>query len=454
MTTTVTINKHITINGNLPFEVEEYLSQRLTFANPAYLEKEERGYWTGDTPETLSFLERTEGGLIIPRGFISQLLSTLTRYGIDYHVTDETRALPEVTFRFQGSLYPLQREAVEAVLDHRFGVINAPTGSGKTVMGLYTIAQRKQPALVICHTKELMYQWRDKVVEFLGLPEDEIGLVGDGQKRIGAGLTIGIVNSIYKRADKIRDHIGFLLVDECHRTPARTFTEAVTAFDSRYMLGLSATPYRRDRLTKLIYYYLGDERYRIEPQALQELNQIMTPSLVPIQTGLDYFYRDNYQEMLTDLTIDERRNALIAYMVLKANGSGISLVLSDRKEHCRTLFNLLRERYPTEILTGEMSTKQRRETLERLHQNGVRILVATSQLIGEGFDLPPLERIFLATPIKFTGRVIQYIGRILRIAEGKTSATIYDFVDRPGVLQASFKSRQHAYRHLGVKDHG
>ena len=453
MTITIIINSYLTIDGALPPEVKNYLYKRLTFTNPAYVEKQERGYWTGDTPRELSFIERTDEGLIIPRGFISQLSGILDRQGVGYTINDETRSLPEVPLRFRGQLYPFQEEAVEAVLKHRFGVINAPAGSGKTIMALCVIAERKQPTLVICHTKELMNQWKARAIEYLGLCEDDIGQIGNGKKEIGPGLTIGIVNSVFKVADEIRDHIGFLVVDECHRAPARTFTEAVTAFDSRYMLGLSATPYRRDKLTRLIYYHLGGEKYNIDPKALQDLNRIMKAQLVVTETNFHYPYEDDYQRMIEGLVNDDNRNSLIANTVLKVNGhEGISLVISDRKSHCQALFDLIKGRRSVEVLNGDMASKERERIVERLNQGGVKVLIATAALIGEGFDLPALSNIFLATPVKFTGRVIQYIGRILRVAEGKTTATVYDFLDRPGVLQASFKTRCHAYRNLGVKD--
>ncbi len=448
----ITINSHIAIDGDLPLEVEEYLQERLTFVNPAYVEKEKYGYWAGDTPREFSFFERTAEGLIIPRGFISHLFSILNRHGVGYNINDATRSLPEVPFEFKGQLYPFQNEAVGAVLKHRFGVINAPAGSGKTVMALHVIAERKQPALVICHTKELMNQWQARAVEYLGLSENEIGLIGDGKKEIGSGLTIGIVNSVFKMTDEFRGHIGFLIVDECHRTPARTFTEAVTAFDSKYMLGLSATPYRRDKLTKLIYYHLGDERCSIDPRALQDLNRIMTAQLVVTETGFDYPYKDDYQRMIEALVDDDDRNSLIANSILRVNGgSGISLVISDRKAHCHALFDLIKEKRSVAVLNGDMTSREREEVVKRLNEGAFKVLVATSQLIGEGFDLPALSHIFLATPIKFTGRVIQYIGRILRIAEGKARAVVYDFVDEPGVLQASFRTRRQAYRTLGVE---
>ena len=452
MAVNITINNHITIDGDLPLEVEDYLQKRLTFANPAYIEKEKHGYWTGDIARELSFLEETDEGLIIPRGFISQLSGILDRHGVGYTINDETRSLPEVPFKFRGQLYPFQEEAVEAVLKHRFGVINAPTGSGKTIMALYLIAKRKQPALVICHTKELLNQWKARGVEYLGLSEDEIGLIGNGRKEIGASLTIGIINSIYKVADEIRDHIGHLVVDECHRAPAKTFTEAVTAFDSKYMLGLSATPYRRDKLTRLIYFHLGDERFKVECKELQDQNRIMRAGLVVTETGFDFDYEDNYQEMIQGLVDDGDRNRLIADSILKLNGDqGISLVISDRKAHCYTLFDLMKGKRSVAVLTGEISSREREKVVEKLNRGAIEVLIATCQLISEGFDVPALSHIFLGTPIKFTGRIIQSVGRILRVAEGKTRATIYDFVDKPGVLKASFYTRRRAYKSLGIE---
>jgi superfamily II DNA or RNA helicase len=450
----ITINNHITIDGNLPLKVENYLHKRLTFINPAYIEKQEHDYWTGDTPKQLSYFERTDGGLIIPRGFTSRLLHTLSRHGgVGYTINDETRSLPEVPFKFRGQLYDFQKQAVDAVLKNRFGVITAPTGSGKTVIALDVIAERKQPALVIVHTKELMNQWKARAIQYLGLPEDEIGLIGDGKNQIGSGLTIGIVNSVYKATDLIRDHIGFLIVDECHRAPARTFIEAVTAFDSKYMLGLSATPYRRDGLTKLIYLYLGDERFKVESKELQDQNRIMKAQLIVTKTDFDFDYEDDYQRMIEALTNDNDRNTLIANTILKVSiDEGICLVISDRKSHCYTFFNLLRGKRSVQILNGDMTSKEREKVVDKLNQGAVNVLIATSQLIGEGFDLPALSHIFLATPIKFTGRVIQYIGRILRVTEGKTKATVHDFVDKPGVLKASFYTRKQAYRSLGINE--
>ncbi len=451
----IEVSNNTLIRGALPSGAEETLIKRLTLVNPQWEENEKYGYWQGDTPKHLTFIEKTKDGFIVPRGFTHQMFSILKHDQLDCSVNDLTRSLKGIHFEFKGQLYPFQKEAVKSIVRRRFGVLDSPTGSGKTVMGLYLIAERKQPALVIVHTKELLYQWRDRAIEFLGLSEDEIGLIGDQKKTIGDRLTIGIINSLYKTADGIRDRIGHLVVDECHRAPSRTFTQAVTHFDSQYMLGLSATPYRRDGLTRLIYFYLGDRLHSIDPKTLQDLDKIMTPKLVVRETTFDYDYRDDYQEMISTLAADPNRNEMIARDVLKAtarNGAeGISLVVSDRKEHCLALFNLIKGKRPARMLTGDVSSKDRKKIVEELNQGKIKVLVATSQLIGEGFDLKGLSSLFLATPIKFTGRVKQYTGRILRTASGKREAVIYDYLDMPGVLQASFKSRTYAYRELGVE---
>ncbi|MBI4765092.1 MAG: DEAD/DEAH box helicase [Deltaproteobacteria bacterium] len=450
----IEIRSQIKIVGGLPSRAEEYFMGRLTFPNPKWVENEKYGYWQGQTPETLSFFQRGGEGYLIPRGFISQLFQILDYHRIIYQVEDRTRLLPEVNYNFMGNLRPYQEEAVKAVLGRRFGVLEAPPGAGKTIMALAAIAGRKQPALILTHTKELLYQWQDRACHFLGMDKGEIGLIGDGKKTIGQRLSIGIANSVLKLTDELGPEIGFLVIDECHRTPSRTFTEAVTAFDCRYMLGLSATPYRRDGLTKLIYLHIGDRLHRIETGDLQEQKQIMTARLITRETRFKYAYNgpEDYQPMINSLAEDKARNRLISRDVLEAskNGNGISLVISDRKEHCRALAKLVSPYRPTRELYGDMNSGDRKRIVLELNEGKVKVLIATSQLIGEGFDLPALSNLFFGTPIKFEGRVKQYIGRILRTDKGKETPVVYDYVDRPEVLWASHRARKRAYEDLGV----
>jgi len=270
----ITISNYIQIADAPSFFVQE-IKKSLTMQNPEYIEKIKRGYWTGNTPETLKFYHNTCEGLEIPRGYARKLLFLAREHGIDYQLIDRRRTLLEVSFEFKGMLKPFQDQAVRDVLSRDQGVLEAPTGSGKTVMALKNIAERKQPALVITHTRELMNQWQDRIEAFLNIPQAEIGVIGNGEMCIGKRITVAIINSLYKVADQVAPRIGHLIVDECHRTPSRTFTEAVSMFDCKYLLGLSATPFRRDGLTRVIYMYLGDRAHQVSRKMLQQNGDIL-----------------------------------------------------------------------------------------------------------------------------------------------------------------------------------
>jgi len=336
-------------------------------------------------------------------------------------------------------------------IDQRVTIVGR-TGSGKTVMALNIIARRKQPALIVVHTKDLAYQWIDRIGQFLGISEDDVGFIGGGKVKIGEKMTVALVQTLYKCAEDVSKHIGFLIVDECHRCPSRTFTEAVTEFDSRYMLGLSATPFRRDNLSRLIFWHLGDVHHKIDQRRLVESGDVLAAEIVVRETDFKPYYDpvNEYSKMLSELVMDDRRNRLIASDIEKEvqNNDGVCLVLSDRKKHCETLQALLRYRYKisSELLTGDLSGSERRAVLDRLDQGDVKVLIATGQLIGEGFDRKDLSPLFLTTPIKFSGRVLQYLGRVLRPAPGKRTARVYDYVDvHVDVLKAAARARQKIY---------
>lgn len=446
----ITVSNRVFIQ-NVPSALGKAIEQRLTFINPQWMENERLGHWNGQTPQYLKFFRRADNGLLIPRGFLEQLIGIFRSEGVRYEVIDQKRTLPEVSFSFSGTLKPFQERAVKDVLARDFGTLSAPTGSGKTVMALHMIAQRRQPALVVCHTKELADQWVDRIGTFLEIPKDEVGIIGNGKHSISEKITVALVQSLYKCATEIAPKIGFLVVDECHRAPSRTFTEAVTAFDCRYMLGLSATTFRRDGLSRLIFWHLGNIAHKIEKGGLIKTGDVLRADVIfretSFRTSLDA--SEEYSRMLSELTEDRARNALIASDVVKQAGNGdeICLVLSDRKAHCEALAGLIeRHGVPVEILTGDLSNGKRRAVIDRLNAGSVKVLVATGQLIGEGFDCKALSTLFLATPIKFSGRLIQYLGRVLRPAPGKSKAKVFDYVDSyVGVLKAAARARMRVY---------
>jgi superfamily II DNA or RNA helicase len=438
---------------NLPADLRKVLMERLKFENPKWVENHRMGRWNKGIPRVLKFYDKLKGdGLLIPRGYLRQLILLCRQSDVAYHMDDRRRSLPEVDFRFSGKLKAFQQQAVEAMLSKDFGTLNAPTGSGKTIMALYMLAQRKQPALILVHTRELMDQWTARIEEFLNIPGHAVGMIGGGVKRVGEAVTVALVQSMYKCAEEVADRTGFLIVDECHRCPSRTFTDAVVAFDSRYMLGLSATPFRRDNLSNLIFWHLGDIHHKVDMGLLVETGDVLAARVIFRETEFSPFYSpvSEYAKMLSELTANDQRNRLIAADIAREvmENDGVCLVLSDRKKHCQILFSLLHYKYEMQVrlFTGDLTAKERREILDELDDGQIRVLIATGQLIGEGFDNKHLSPLFLTTPIRFSGRVLQYVGRVLRPAPGKKQAVIYDYVDvKVDVLRAAAKARQKIY---------
>jgi len=438
---------------DFPSEIRTRLMKTLTFPNPKWMENERMGRWNRGTPKMLKFYDKVRGGgLWIPRGYMRQLMLLCRRQGIAYEVDDQRRTLNPVAFRFGGQLKPFQQTAVNAMISKDFGTLSAPTGSGKTVMALYLMARRKQPCLIVVHTRDLAFQWMERIEKFLGISKDRVGFIGGGKINMGEKMTVALVQTLYKYAEEVSKKVGFLVVDECHRCPSRTFTEAVVEFDSRYMLGLSATPFRRDNLSRLIFWHLGDVHHKIDQDRLVRTGDILAAEVIVRETKFKPYYDpvNEYSKMMSELTLDDERNRLIASDIAKEAGhnEGVCLVLSDRKKHCETLHSMLRFKYKISagLLTGDLNPVERRQVLDRLDRGEIRVLIATGQLIGEGFDRGDLSPLFLVTPIKFSGRVLQYLGRVLRPAPGKKKARVYDYVDiHVDVLKAMARARQRTY---------
>ena len=441
--------------SDIPDNLEQILLENLKFLNPKWLENERMGRWNKDTPEFLTFYTETENrGLAIPRGYARQLILLCRRYEVPYQIEDQRRVFPLMDINFTGQLKPFQEEAVRVMLSKEFGTLSASAGCGKTVMALYMIAQRRQPALIVVHTKELAFQWVDRIGTFLGIPAEDVGLIGGGKKIIGKKITVALVQTLYKCADEVAKHIGYMIVDECHKAPSRTFTEAVTAFDSKYMMGLSATPWRRDKLSVLIFWHLGDIHHEVDNSELIENGHILRAKVIIRETNFQPHYDPvrAYSKMLSELTADEHRNLLIASDVARESqdSGGVMLVLSDRKKHCEVLLSILKSKFDisADLLTGDLSNAQRRDVLVRLNQGEVKVLIATGQLMGEGFDCKDLSTLFITTPIRFSGRVLQYLGRVLRPAPGKKEARVFDYVDsNVGPLKSAAIARQGVYEH-------
>lgn len=437
------VTSHCTLKG-APASLVTVLKKKLTLINPKYRDAVKYGRWIGKKlKKELHFYTMRGHDILFPRGFANQAVLLCREQGFNLEISDKRQELAPVDLSFTGSLRPYQDKACSDILARDFGVLEAATGSGKTVMAAAIIAGRRQPALILVHTKELLYQWRDRVRTFL---DTEPALIGDGSFET-ADVTVGLIHTVRKHLHKLPPLFGHIIVDEAHRTPSSMFTEIIKEFDCRFMLGLTATPFRRDGLTELIYWHIGDLVHRVSAQELDQHGAVLKPEIIQCETGFTFNYRRNYQDLMAALTADPNRNEQIVADITREvkKESGTVLVVSDRVAHCETICRMLEEKnIQPVLLTGRISGEERNEIVHNVQQGDVQVLVATIQLIGEGFDCPGLTSLFLCTPIKFEGRLTQVIGRILRPAQGK-KPKVFDYIDPVGVLKSSARSREKTY---------
>jgi superfamily II DNA or RNA helicase len=279
----LTVNTQVVISGATT-ALRRLLKDRFTFDNPAYLDAQKHGRYTGKIPLRLTYCrEHHDGSMSFPGGAMRDIDTAVRKWG-HVAVIDERRTLPEVDFTFAGGLRDYQTDAVHDVLGSDFGTLEAGTGSGKTVMALNIIAERRQPALVIVHTKELLHQWVSRAQQFLDLEPGEIGIFGDGKKVLGDRLTIGMVQTLRGCVDQVADHVGHVIIDEVHHVLASTFKDVLSAVDCRYQLGLTATPYRRDGLGKLIEWFVGPVVHRVARGRLMDTGAILRPQIITRRT--------------------------------------------------------------------------------------------------------------------------------------------------------------------------
>lgn len=440
----LTVSSDCLLTG-LSLPLEKAIKERLTIDNPKFISAKRYGRWVGKKLlPTLKYYEPVPTGLRFPRGFANQAILLCREYMQETpSIVEQRRLLAEVEYRFSGALRPYQERAVAEVSGRSFGVLEAGTGSGKTVMALAIIAARRQPTLIIVHTKELLYQWQQRIGEFLGL---SAGLVGDGRLDVQP-ITVAIVNSARKQVSELVPLFGHLIVDECHRVPAALFTDVVSRFDCQYLLGLSATAFRSDEgTTRLISIFMGDCLHQVNQAQLQATGAIVKPELIRRKTTFTHPYSGDYHALITALVSHQGRNLQIVEDIVQAAGrpqSGVLLVVSDRVSHCEIFAGQLAARgLAVALLTGQTPPEKRAQIVRDVQAGELRILVATLQLIGEGFDCSDLSTLFLTTPITFEGRLLQVLGRIMRPSAGK-QPMVYDYVDEQvAVLRRSAEGRK------------
>lgn len=339
--------------------------------------------------------------------------------------------------------------------EHDLGILAAPPGSGKTVVGCALIAHRRVPTLVIVDRKPLVEQWCDRLVTHLDLKPKQIGQLGGGRAKPRGVVDLAMVQSLARRDDlaELTAGYGLVIVDECHHVPAVTFERAVRDIPVRCWLGLTATPYRRDGLQALMAMHCGPVRHTMTARtggALRVLDLIVHET--NHQSADD---NQHIQTTFRGLVEDDRRTAAICDDIATAARAGRNcLVLTRWTEHLESITETLTARgVEPLVLHGQMGKKARAKIIDRLAEapdGGGHLLAATASLLGEGFDCPPLDTLFLAFPIKFKGSVVQYVGRILRPTATKTRVEVHDYVDTLiPVLARMHDERRTAYATLG-----
>jgi len=449
--------------SGLPSNLIAALKRLATLANPVFFEKQRLRFGTWDTPRFIFCGEMQPDRLVLPRGVEVAAEELFRKAGGRLEIEDQRPSRTTCESTFHGELTSDQQTAVNAMLAHDDGVLLAPPGAGKTVMGCAIIAARKTPTLILVHRKPLLEQWRSRLETFLGLEKKEIGvLTADGvhgQPTVALGMIQTFARSPHPGS--LFEPFGQVIIDECHHVPAASFEAVMKTCTARHFLGLTATPNRKDGLQKILFLQCGPIRYRMESENDPNIGRFLIVRDIPLGLPPDNLRMPVHQvwELLAN---HEDRNRIIATDIAEAlRQSRCCAVLSDRKEHLATLERLVCKMTPehsTRVrrIDGAMGKKARVATLTNIENlassGGGFALLATSSLVGEGFDLPQLDTLFLTLPVSFKGRIIQYAGRLHRACEGKSEIRIYDYTEPEHPLTSHmFRKRMTAYRSMGYR---
>jgi len=465
---TVRLDSKIHVPRTVPIPILAALKRLASFANPVFHEKLRLRFPTFDIPRFLFAGEWHADRLVLPRGVLDSCLGILERAGATVSVQDQREDGTRCAWKFHGELRPEQQVAVREMANQDFGVLCAPPGAGKTVMGCALIARHQTSTLVLVHRALLVDQWRESAMRFLGLKKKEIGIWKGANPRITRRLDIAMLPSLSRAQDYASAMAGYglVLVDECHHVPAASFELLLKACPARRIVGLTATPQRKDRLEKLLYLQCGPIRHSLTPNGSDESNRVVVVRRSSIAFPPGMPPQPAIHEVWDALVADAGRLQMIVADICSCAEEGRApLVLADRKSYLDKIEAALAAhpvagsvaRYRLEAGVGKKARANIRQRIDEHYEKNIPfVLLATASLIGEGFDLPQLDTLILAMPLSFKGRLIQYAGRLHRDHEGKSSARIYDYLDENCPLtRAMFRRRSIGYRQMGYQmDHG
>ena len=428
-----------------------FLREELNFYNSDYLIKKRLGKSTFNTEKFFNLISEADAEVMIPRGFSATLVQFCNKEKIPYKIIDKRTKKDAIDFASEIILQEHQEIALNKIREKDFGVIVSPPGSGKTVIGLEIITEKRQPALIIVHRKQLFDQWIERIQSFLKIPKKEIGQIGNGKNKIGKHITIAMIQSLSKLQDysEISNSFGTIIIDECHHIPAKSFREAIVNFNSFYLYGLTATPKRKNNDQKLIFVFIGNILHQVNQyDYLKERNIKTEINIKETELFAPFDYKiDKYETISKILVYDTQRNTLILNDIEQnAHRFKTILILSERKAQVEILNLYLKDKYETITIHGDDSEASRRSKIEQIKQGHFKIVISTGQYFGEGIDISNLECLFIVYPFAFEGKLVQYIGRIQR---SEKSPVIFDYRDaKIDYFEKMFKQRKRYYNKI------
>lgn len=459
---------------NLSAKVINHLKRIAAFKNPEFYAKIGMHLPVYNLPRIISCSEITDDYLFMPRGCEDSVVDFFQENNVLVSFDDKTTIGCKINATFNGTLYPEQQKAVDALSKHCYGTLHAMTAFGKTVTGAALIAEKKTSTLILVHTKALLEQWRKELEKWLDIdfqPKDESKRRGRKRKFQKFGALSSSENSLNGKIDIVllqscisdnevrpfvRDY-GMVIVDECHHAPAVNFERVLREVNAHWVYGLTATPIRKDGHQPIIFMQCGEIRYSVASNIQQE-SQSFRRLLIPRFSSyrpVDNLDGSSYVQVCEALSVDEGRNKLIIDDVKDALSKGRSpIILTARTSHVDLLVSKCKEICPNVIrLVGNDSAKMKRETIERLCEipdSEVLVVVATGKYVGEGFNLPRLDTLMLALPVSWKGLITQYAGRLHRDYDGKEEVCIYDYIDlRLPICDSMYRKRIQGYKNIG-----
>ncbi|MFX4211754.1 TOTE conflict system archaeo-eukaryotic primase domain-containing protein [Aliarcobacter butzleri] len=389
-----------------------------------------------NTPKYIRSFEENENFLMLPRGLKETLIDFFNVNAVSYSFVDK-RVLNKIqTKTVTFNLRPEQNEAIKEIKKSDYSICVAPPGFGKTLLGAKIFEIRACTTLIVVNKNMLLNQWIERFVDYFGYNKKDIGYLGKGFNKLNGQIDVATMQSL-KNDPKIIENYSFVIVDECHHIPALTFEQIIKSFKGKYILGLSATPNRKDELQPILFQQLGEISYEYKKKKTH------TNKLQIIRTQF-VSNEDNYATIINELCIDEDRNNLIVD-IIKKNIDRKILLLTDRIEHINVLESLLQKENIDYIsVHGSLNKKEQVENMNLVKTKS--LILATTSYFGEGIDFPHLNTILFATPISYYGRLIQYLGRIGR---GNQECLAIDFLDsKNAMLNSAYKKRLEGYKQM------